>query len=161
MPRIIGELAHAAALAGDLTAARAALEEVEHYTADGARLFHLWAALARPWEAAARGERSTAIRLAMALAEQAQLRGQVTFQLQALHDVARLGQASQVSSSLREAAVGVEGQLAPLYVSHATALDAQDGTALDQIASGFAALGVNLLAAEADRSGPTDLRRTR
>jgi DNA-binding CsgD family transcriptional regulator len=149
MPQILGELAHAAALAGDLATARAALEEVEHYTADGARLFHLWAALARPWEAAARGERSTAVRLAMELAEQAQLRGQVTFQLQALHDVARLGEASRVSSGLRGAAVGVEGQLAPLYVSHAAALDAQDGPALDQVAEGFAALGFNLLAAEA------------
>ena len=149
MPQILGELAHAAALAGDLAAASAALTEAEHYTADGAQLFHLWDALARAWEAAARGERSTAVRLAMALAEHAQLRGQVTFQLQALHDVARLGQASRVTSSLREAAVGVEGQLAPLYVSHAAALYAQDGPALDQIASGFAALGFNLLAAEA------------
>jgi hypothetical protein len=98
MPQILGELAHAAGLAGDLTTARAALTEVEQYTADGARLFHLWAALARPWEAAAQGELSTAVRLAMELAEQAQLRVQVTFQLQAVHDVARLGQASQVSS---------------------------------------------------------------
>ena len=149
MPQILGELAHAAALAGDLAAAHAALAEAEQYTAAGTRLFHLWAALARPWEAAARGERSTAIRLAMELAEQAQSRGQVTFQLQALHDVARLGGASRVTSSLRRAAAGAEGQLAPLYVSHAAALEAQDGLALDQIARGFAALGFNLLAAEA------------
>jgi DNA-binding CsgD family transcriptional regulator len=149
MPQILGELAHAAALAGDLAAAHAALAEAEQYTAAGTRLFHLWAALARPWEAATRGERSTAIRLAMELAEQAQSRGQVTFQLQALHDVARLGGASRVTSSLRRAAAGAEGQLAPLYVSHAAALEAQDGLALDQTASGFAALGFNLLAAEA------------
>jgi ATP/maltotriose-dependent transcriptional regulator MalT len=149
MPQILGELAHAAALAGDLAAAHAALAEAEQYTAAGTRLFHLWAALARPWEAATRGERSTAIKLAMELAEQAQSRGQVTFQLQALHDVARLGGASRVTSSLRRAAAGAEGQLAPLYVSHAAALEAQDGLALDQTASGFAALGFNLLAAEA------------
>ena len=85
----------------------------------------------------------------MELAEQAQSRGQVTFQLQALHDVARLGGASRVTSSLRRAAAGAEGQLAPLYVSHAAALEAHDGLALDQIARGFAALGFNLLAAEA------------
>ena len=148
MPQILGELAHAAALAGDLAAAHIALAEAEQYTADGARLFHLWAALARPWEAAARGERSTAIRLALELAEKAQACGQVTFQLHALHDVARLGEASRVASGLREAATDVEGQLTPLYVSHAAALETQDGAALDQIASGFAALGFNLLAAE-------------
>ena len=85
----------------------------------------------------------------MELADQAQSRSQVTFQLHALHDVARLGEASRVTSCLREAAVGAEGQLAPLYVSHATALEAQDGPALDQIASGLATLGFNLLAAEA------------
>jgi DNA-binding CsgD family transcriptional regulator len=149
MPQILGELAHVAALAGDLAATRNALAEAEQYTADGARLFHLWTALARPWEAAVLGERSTAIRLAMELAEHARLHGQVTFRLQALHDVARLGGASRVTSGLREAAMGVEGELAPLYVSHAAALDAKDGPALDQIASGFATLGFNLLAAEA------------
>jgi DNA-binding CsgD family transcriptional regulator len=164
MPQVLGELAHAAALAGDLAAAQAALGQVERYTADAARLFHLWVALARPWEAAARGERSTAVALAMDLAEQAQARGQVTFQLQALHDVARLGEADRVVSGLREAAAAVEGQLAPLYVSHAAALDAHDGPALDQIARGFAALGLNLLAAEAAseaaRAHQTDGRRT-
>jgi DNA-binding CsgD family transcriptional regulator len=149
MPQVLGELAHAAALAGDLGAAQAALGQVERYTADAARLFHLWVALARPWEAAARGERSTAVALAMDLARQTQARGQVTFQLQALHDVARLGEPTRVSAALREAAAGVEGQLAPLYVAHAAALGSRDGPALDQVASGFAALGLNLLAAEA------------
>ncbi len=164
MPQILGELAHAAALAGDLATASAALGEVERYTADATRLFHLWAASARPWEAAARGERSTAIGLAMELAEQAERHGQITFQVQALHDVVRLGEASRVSSGLCEAAFGVEGQLAPLYVAHACALDSRDGPALDQVADGFAALGLNLLAAEAAaeaaRAHQTASRRT-
>ena len=155
MPQILGELAHAAALTGDLAAAAAALGEAERYTADAARLFHLWAASARPWEAAARGERSTAIRLAIELAEQARGRGQITFQIQALHDVARLGEASRVSRDLCEAAAGVEGQLAPLYVAHASALDTHDGPALDQVAAGFATLGLNLLAAEAAAEAAT------
>jgi DNA-binding CsgD family transcriptional regulator len=149
MPQVLGELAHAAALAGDLDAAQAALEAAKRYTADAARLFHLWVALARPWEAAARGERSTAVVLAMELAEQARSRGQVTFQLQALHDVARLGEPSRVSRSLHEASAGAEGQLAPLYVAHADALNSRDAVALDRVASGFADLGLNLLAAEA------------
>ena len=149
MPQVLGELAHAAALAGDLDVAQTALEAAKRYTADAARLFHLWVALARPWEAAARGERSTGVALAMELAEQARSRGQVTFQLQALHDVARLGEPSRVSRWLHEASAGVEGQLAPLYVAHADALSSHDAVALDRVASGFAGLGLNLLAAEA------------
>jgi hypothetical protein len=149
MPQVLGELAHAAALAGDLDVAQAALEAAKRYTADAARLFHLWVALAKPWEAAARGERSTAVALAIELAEQARSRGQVTFQLQALHDVARLGEPSRVSRCLHEASAGVEGQLAPLYVAHADALSSHDAVALDRVASGFAGLGLNLLAAEA------------
>ena len=149
MPQILGELAHAAVLAGDLATASAALGEVERYTADAARLFHLWAASARSWEAAARGERSTAVALALKLADQAQGHGQITFQIQALHDVARLGEANRVSSALREAVAGVEGRLAPLYAAHASALDTQNGPELNKVADGFGALGINLLAAEA------------
>ena len=54
-----------------------------------------------------------------------------------------------MSQSLHEAAAGVEGQLAPLYVAHADALSSHDAVALDRVASGFAGLGLNLLAAEA------------
>ena len=43
----------------------------------------------------------------------------------------------------------MEGQLAPLYVAHADALSSHDAVALDRVASGFAGLGLNLLAAEA------------
>ena len=156
MPQILGELAHAAALAGDLAAAQAALGAAERYTTDGTRLFHLWVALARPWEAVARGERSTAVALAMDLAERARSRGQVNVQLQALHDVARLGEPSGVSQSLHEAAAEVEGQLAPLYVAHADALSSHDAQALDRVASGFASLGLNLLAAEAAAEAAKD-----
>jgi DNA-binding CsgD family transcriptional regulator len=132
-----------------LAGAAGSLEAAKRYTADAARLFHLWVALARPWEAVARGERSTAVALALELAEQARSRGQVTFQLQALHDVARLGEPGRVSRWLHEAAAGAEGQLAPLYVAHADALSSHDAVALDRVASGFAGLGLNLLAAEA------------
>jgi DNA-binding CsgD family transcriptional regulator len=156
MPQVLGELAHAAALAGDLAAAQAALGAAERYTTDGTRLFHLWVALARPWVAVARGERSTAVALAMDLAEQARSRGQVNVQLQALHDVARLGEPSRVSQSLHEAAAEVEGQLAPLYVAHAEALSSHDALALDRVASGFASLGLNLLAAEAAAEAARD-----
>jgi DNA-binding CsgD family transcriptional regulator len=92
----------------------------------------------------------------MDLAEQARSGGQVNVQIQALHDVARLGEASRVSQSLHEAAAGAEGQLAPLYVAHADALSSHDALALDRVASGFAGLGLNLLAAEAAAEAARD-----
>jgi DNA-binding CsgD family transcriptional regulator len=148
-PAILGETAHAAALIGDLRAAEEALVQAERFTAQSARVFQLWVALARPWVAAARGELSDAVTLALELAEHARHRGQLAFQILALHDVARLGRAARVAAALHQAAAGAEGRLAPLYAAHATALIAQDGAALDEIARTFARIGVNLLAAEA------------
>ena len=148
MPAVLGELAHAAALLGEPSAAEEALVEAERFTAESARVFQLWVALARPWVAAARGELSTAVKLALDLATQARDGGQFTFQILALHDVVRLGQPRRVAGALREAVVGVEGRLAPVYAAHATALAAEDAAALDEVANAFMSIGVNLLAAE-------------
>lgn len=149
MPAVLGELAHAAALLGDLPAAEEALVQAEQFTARSASVFQLWVALARPWVAAARGELSSAVTLALELAKHAGDRGQLTFQILALHDVARLGRPRQVDALLRVLVAGVEGHLAPLYAAHATALVADDADALDVVGSAFATVGVNLLAAEA------------
>ena len=148
MPAVLGELAHAAALLGDLAAAEEALAAAEKLTARSARVFQLWVALARPWVAAAGGERSKAVTLALDLANHARDRGQLTFQILALHDVARLGRPQQVDTTLRSLVVRAEGLLARVYAAHATALAEQNGTALDEVASRFASIGVNLLAAE-------------
>ena len=149
MPAVLGELAHAAALVGDLRAAEGALARAEQLTARSAGVFQLWVALARPWVAAARGELCSAITLALKLAKHARDRGQLTFQILALHDVARLGRPRQVDAMLRALVPEVDGQLAPLYAAHATALASQNAAALDEVASAFARIGVNLLAAEA------------
>ncbi|MGH3808617.1 MAG: LuxR C-terminal-related transcriptional regulator [Pseudonocardiaceae bacterium] len=150
MPVVLGELAQAAALAGELPAAEAALAQAERFSAEFAGVFHQqWVAVARLWVAAARGERSTAIALALELAEQALDRGQLTGHICALHEVARLGQPARVASTLRRAVVGVQGRLAPIYAAHAGALADQDGPALDTAADAFTSIGANLLAAEA------------
>jgi hypothetical protein len=81
MPAVLGELAHAAAMLGDLRTADAALVDAERFTAESARVFQLRVALARPWVAAARGERSRAVALALELAKQAQQQGQLTFHI--------------------------------------------------------------------------------
>ena len=150
MPAVLGELAHAAALAGELPEAEAALAQAGRFSAESARIYHQqWVAAARPWVAAARGELSTAIALALELAEQALDRGQLTAHVSALHDVARLGQSARIASALRQAVIGVQGRLAPIYAAHASALADWDGPALDTAADAFADIGANLLAAEA------------
>ncbi len=150
MPAVLGELAHAAALAGELPAAEAALAQADRFSAEAARIYHQqWVVVARPWVAVARGELSTAVALALELAEQALDRGQLTAHVSALHDVARLGQPAGVASTLCRAAAGVQGRLAPIYAAHASALAARDGPALDTAADAFAGIGANLLAAEA------------
>ena len=115
MPQVLGELAHAAVLAGDLAIA-VPLSEVEP-----TRQIFVPGPVVPPVGGIGQDMGSsyprratTAVALAMELADQAQGHGQITFQIQALHDVARLGEASRVSSALREAAAGVEGRLAPL-----------------------------------------------
>jgi DNA-binding CsgD family transcriptional regulator len=150
MPIILGELAHAAALAGELPAAEAALIQAERFSAEPARIFHQqWVEAARVWVAVVRGERSAAIALALDLAQRALDRGQLNVHLSTLHDVARLGQPAQVASTLRQAVIGVQGRLAPIYATHASALADQDGPALDNAADAFTSIGANLLAAEA------------
>jgi DNA-binding NarL/FixJ family response regulator len=149
MPAILGELAYAAALLGDLPTAEAALIDARRFTGESARVFQQWVALAEPWVTAARGELSTAVGLAQELAEHADARGQITFLIHALHDVVRLGQPRLAADALCRAAVGVEGSLAAVYVAHAIALATHDGPALDKAADAFASIGVMLLAAEA------------
>lgn len=149
MPVIFGQMAHAAALLGDLPAADAALAEAERFTEESSRFFQLWAALARPWVAAARGQPSAAVTLALDLADLAGGQDHAFFRVLALHDVVRLGQPRLVATALCDAVDGVEGQLASLYAAHARALVARDGATLDEVASAFAGIGVNLLAAEA------------
>jgi DNA-binding NarL/FixJ family response regulator len=54
-----------------------------------------------------------------------------------------------VVSRLAELATVVQGDLASLFIRHVQALMAANGTDLDKTAASFAALGANLLAAEA------------
>ncbi|MGH3771349.1 MAG: AAA family ATPase [Pseudonocardiaceae bacterium] len=144
-----GALARVAALAGDLGCAQAALAQVDALAGPSMRLFDTWSGPIHAWVAAARGEAGAAVELALGTAEQARRGGQAGCELIALHDVARLGAPARVATRLVELAATVQGALAPLFAAHVQALLASDGSALDEVAASFAALGANLLAAEA------------
>jgi DNA-binding CsgD family transcriptional regulator len=135
---VLGLLAQAAALCGDSAGADEAVREADRT---------VW--LGEAWAAAARGELSTAGRLAQEGADRARLLGQHAFEAFALHEAVRLGQASAVLDRLVNLASVVQGRLAPAFISHARARVSDDGSALDAVAACFDEQGLLLCAAEA------------
>jgi DNA-binding CsgD family transcriptional regulator len=139
----------ACALEGDIAAA----EEHERRAATANRstdgIFAIDVRRARAWTRAARGEMTAALEEARAAADQAARTGQAALESFALHDVARFGRAVEVVERLAELSARVDGLLIEPFAAHARALADGDGRALDQVASEFASLELDLFAAEA------------
>jgi hypothetical protein len=148
----LGALTLAHALTGELEAAARALAEAEALgdESPGAQ-YHV--GRGRMWLAAARGELALARAMARDAAQTSQaLEGQLLYEAWTLHDLARLGAPDDAAPRLRALAVGLDGELIPLYAAHVTALVSGDGSALDDAAADFEALGARLCAAEAARA---------
>lgn len=145
----LAELASVAAVRGDQPAAAAWLDRAAARQGNANRLFDAWVELDRAWVAAGAGELTRADRLARHAADMARASGQLTFEVVALHDVARLGAPAGVRERLEELAGLLEGRLAPVLATSAAALAVEDGPALDRVAAAFEDLGALLLAAEA------------
>ena len=154
-------LARAAAQTGDMAGAQAALDQADALTGPGMRLFDTWSGPIHAWMTAARGQVPAAIDLALSTAAEARRCGQPGCELIALHDVARLGAPTRVAERLAELAPIVQGDLASLFIGHVQALTAGDGALLDGVAASLAALGANLLAAEAAAAAAGAHRRAR
>jgi ATP/maltotriose-dependent transcriptional regulator MalT len=146
---LLGQHAVARALAGDLASAESLLREGDTALSETTSLFAAWTQLSRCWVAAARGETTQAVTLAVRAADLARERGHHEMELTALHDVVRLDAAALVHDRLTGVARRVQGELAPVYAAHARARLARDGRELDAVAGRFAAIGAILLAAEA------------
>jgi DNA-binding CsgD family transcriptional regulator len=145
----LAELASVAAVRGDQAAATAWLDRAAARQGSANQLFDAWVELDRAWVAAGAGELTRADRLARHAADMARASGQLTFEVVALHDVARLGAPAGVRDRLEELAGVLEGGLAPVLATSAAALAVEDGPALDRVAAAFEDLGALLLAAEA------------
>ncbi len=78
--------------------------------------------------------------------------------LSAYHDAARYGGARAVLTSVRRLPT-VDGDLAPWLRRHVEALSSEDGTALERVSTGLAALGAFGLAAEASDEASLALMR--
>jgi DNA-binding CsgD family transcriptional regulator len=148
-------IAQACAQAGDGTAAREALAEMER-TPLAHTDFEVELRLARAWTAAAAGELSRARAVAGDATEAALARGQDAFAARALHELCRLGGAA---SGLARLAERVDGPFASCAAAHAEALAAGDGRALLEVAERFAADDALLVAAEAADAAAAAHRR--
>jgi DNA-binding NarL/FixJ family response regulator len=124
---LIGQV-FAHALAGDAPAARAAHAEVLAVGPHPARL-------------------NDSDLVAVAASDRAG--GHFGHELEALHDLARLGGASEARDRIHELADLVDGPLARARVIHVDALVAGDGAFLDAAVEALAACGASLAAAEA------------
>lgn len=144
----LGELAHAAALLGDVATARQSLAEAEDRTLPAFRAHDTAAVLAGPWVDAAAGDQTAAVRRARATAARTD---DAVVALFSLHDAVRLGAAEDAAEALERLAgdLGETALLARLFARHARACADDDGGALRGVAREFEVLGLTLYAAEA------------
>ncbi|HEX2299800.1 MAG TPA: LuxR C-terminal-related transcriptional regulator, partial [Pseudonocardiaceae bacterium] len=146
---VLGELAHAEALAGHAASAVAVLTEAGDGPVPSETHVQPWVELARSWVAVAAGEGAAAVRLATAAAEYARAWGMSGAEAFGLHDVVRLGAAELVLHRLEELARDVEGDLVRAFADHAVAAVQADPDGLEAVGKAFAGLGADLMAAEA------------
>ena len=105
--------------------------------------------LARAWVAAAAGDLPAARARLEEAADFGQEIGHLVGAASALHGLARLGHARQVTSRLDELATQVDGDFVAARAAYANAVAARDGVALREVSDAFEGLGANLYAAEA------------
>jgi DNA-binding CsgD family transcriptional regulator len=145
----LGLLAHAAALAGELTFADTAMGEALGARTASLGMFDPQLGLARAWLAAAKGQFSAAQARLARVADEAEESGQLAVAVVALHDLARLGSSKIAAPRLASLAALVEGPFAPGSTAHAEALVHGDAAGLDQAGGSFHGMGADLVAAEA------------
>lgn len=156
-PCLLGELAHAEALAGHAEPAVAALTEADGGPVPSETHVQPWIELARPWVAVAAGDLARAVRLVTAeSASGPAAAGVVAF---GLHDMVRLGAADPVLHQLCELATKIDSALVRAFADHAVAAVNADPGGLEAVGMAFAGLGADLLAAEAYAQAAHDYRR--
>lgn len=104
--------------------------------------------IAESWLAAAEGNVSTAIELALAAARLAAESGQQAIEMLALHDAARFGDQTCLDR-LVEVATTTGGRLATVIAAHASAVRDRDSTGIAAAARQFEEIGALLSAADA------------
>jgi DNA-binding NarL/FixJ family response regulator len=99
------------------------------------------------------------LRLFEGAADLAERTGEFLLEVIALHDLARLGNATKVAPRLAGLVQSVEGPMAQARADHAAALAADDTDGLVAVGECFAAMGARLLAAESFAAAAAVSRR--
>ena len=113
---------------------------------------------ARAWTAAAAGDLPAARQWLEMAADLGEEIGDLIGAVSALHGLARLGHARQVSARLASLATQVDGDLVAARAAYASALVARDSELLGKVADDFEDLGTILYAAEASAEAAVLLR---
>jgi DNA-binding CsgD family transcriptional regulator len=116
---------------------------------------------ARAWMGAAAGDLPAARRQLETAADLGEEIGDLIGAVAALHGLARLGHARQVSARLAAVAAQVDGDLAAARAAYASALADRDSEALTKVGCDFEDLGTILYAAEASAEAAVLLRHAR
>ncbi|MQA12300.1 MAG: AAA family ATPase [Pseudonocardiaceae bacterium] len=141
-------LTEALGMAGDATAARQSLTELDRVVHPAFAYRAPDITLARAWVAAAEGAVREAIGHAHHAAETAVRFGHAAQEVVALHTAACFGDHT-VGPRLAELASIVDGPRAQLAAAHGTALARQNGDALDAVSAELEQMGTLLIAADA------------
>jgi ATP/maltotriose-dependent transcriptional regulator MalT len=148
-PWALALLAEADADGGHLANAVAAADEAAAVRDVTLRPYYPDLRRALAWVTVGGGELSSARVTLLEAATEAREREQFGLEVFPLYDALRLGAIREGASRLRELATFVDGPLAATAASHATALQADDADALEEVADELAELGMVLAATEA------------
>jgi DNA-binding NarL/FixJ family response regulator len=114
---------------------------------------------AQAWTAAAVGDLPTARARLEEAADVGEEVGHLLGAVSALHGLARLGHARQVTGRLEDLTAQVDGEFVTARAAYANAAASRDGEALHAVSEAFEGLGANLYAAEASVEAAAVLRR--
>lgn len=149
----LGGLALASAMAGDASAASAAIAELDATPAHWMDALDSDPVLrGRAWTLVATGELSEARRALRDAVAIARRREQFYSEARLLHDIARLGEPGTVTKRLRELASEVEGDLVSAFAADAAARASNRGAELERSAETLERLGAIGLSAETFRA---------
>lgn len=141
-------LVKAYAAAGNPTEAERIFADAKGHAGPTAALHEPQRLLAQAWLVAANSGPAAGVELAMAAADAAHRCGQYAVEADALHQAARLGDAT-VAGRLDTLTQRVDGLLVGLQARHAAAVAVADGAELDAVSRVFEDAGFLLYAAEA------------
>jgi DNA-binding CsgD family transcriptional regulator/tetratricopeptide (TPR) repeat protein len=148
----------AAAQTGDTAGARRALGALDACPPTPLELMASELERARAWAAIVDHDVRSGVEQLCAAADAARSTAQPGLEILALHDLVRLGRTER-ATRLVEVAAEVQGDLSVMRAAHATALAADDASALEDVAERFEALGAIVLAAEAANQASWSFRR--